>query len=456
MHICFAIPEYLPNPGGIATYYSRLAPLLLKDGHIVTILHIGYDEPVREPRGIQIVDLRKSRRNRERQLFRLLTETYHLPVFAMASGLAMRDWLRANAKKEGIDIVEGADFLGMSALLLDDDLPPHLLTCHGSYGQICHYTGKKLVQEEDQIVASLELVSLSNADGVIAYSPSNADCWSDYMGRTVSMTRAPWTSSSAVDAEFEKSGGGAEMVNGLVIGRFQIWKGAIVLLDALNHYPKETSGVLINWIGGECEHPETGEPLSEFARKRYPEIWGKRFFYESQINRKEVQKRQAKADFVVVPSTWDTFSFAALEAMDLGKPLIISNAVGASYLCENEQNALLFQSGDTAGLANALQMFRKNPVKAYEMGCNLRTKVVSEFTSEKILEDRRSSYKCAQMQKMTRTSNAFHASILNPILNPIIRVAEQFDKLDTRDLQKWPGKMLLKDLLRRMRSRWLR
>jgi glycosyltransferase involved in cell wall biosynthesis len=57
----------------------------------------------------------------------------------------------------------------------------------------------------------------------------------------------------------------------------------------------------------------------------------------------------------IASSHVETFSLAALEAMAMGKPMVMSDIGGASEQIVNGYNGYLYSPGDVSGLANALR-----------------------------------------------------------------------------------------------------
>jgi glycosyltransferase involved in cell wall biosynthesis len=77
----------------------------------------------------------------------------------------------------------------------------------------------------------------------------------------------------------------------------------------------------------------------------------------------------------------ETFSIAALEAMALGKPLVMSDIGGASEQVVHNQTGLLFEPGDIEALTGQLQALLSGPLRA-QMGSAARRRVRQLFTVE--------------------------------------------------------------------------
>jgi glycosyltransferase involved in cell wall biosynthesis len=93
----------------------------------------------------------------------------------------------------------------------------------------------------------------------------------------------------------------------------------------------------------------------------------------------------AACDVMVLASHYiETFSLSALEAMALGKPMIMSEVGGAAEQVTHGYNGLLFPAGDTRALANAMLAVKKENADG-KMSVNARKSVVERFSSEKMI-----------------------------------------------------------------------
>ena len=103
----------------------------------------------------------------------------------------------------------------------------------------------------------------------------------------------------------------------------------------------------------------------------------------------EIQDRQKyfellnKVDFVVVPSRDESCSLVALEAAMMGKPLLVSENVGAKYLCKGESETI-FKTGDIEDLRRKIEKFISLGHKGLkEKGVFFRKNYLEDSTFEK-------------------------------------------------------------------------
>jgi glycosyltransferase involved in cell wall biosynthesis len=93
----------------------------------------------------------------------------------------------------------------------------------------------------------------------------------------------------------------------------------------------------------------------------------------------DVRPYIACCDVMTLVSHTETFSFAALESMALGKPLVMSDIGGASEQVVHGQTGLLFEPRDIAALTEQLAILKSAPLRA-RMGAAAERRVHELFT----------------------------------------------------------------------------
>lgn len=132
-------------------------------------------------------------------------------------------------------------------------------------------------------------------------------------------------------------------------GRVDARKGALVLLEAfaelLGSGPSATPRLIYSGIGPDSER--VVERVSELGLGGHVTVSG----YAEYDRTPEVYR---SADLFVSPTFAEGFSNTILEAMATGIPVVSTDAVGVVDCLRHEENALLTEPGDAAGLAAAL------------------------------------------------------------------------------------------------------
>lgn len=91
------------------------------------------------------------------------------------------------------------------------------------------------------------------------------------------------------------------------------------------------------------------------------------------------------ADVFALPSMYESFGLAALEAMACGVPVVASNAGGIPEVVEHEVTGALAPVGDVDGLARALEYVLSDEDRRREMGRASRERAERLYSLDRIL-----------------------------------------------------------------------
>ena len=345
MTLLFVLPEYPPDyGGGIATYYSALLPALVEQGHTVDVL-VGsaFTSGSREYEH-QGVTVRMLEGRRTEKLMPFYSRYAATPEVQRHLAASRALWEQTDGGA-GYDVVETVDWGLLFAPWVAEAEVPVRVRMAGSSGQISTYDtvpGKELAGE---LLRLIEVGLLPAAHALHSTSRANVAFWERMTGRPVTYAPPP-----VVPREVAE---GPRRAQGFVAARVQEWKGPQVLADALRQLGP--AAPVVEWAGRTVPHPRTGEPYDDVLRREYPGVWGDRVVQIGRIPPDEVARRQATAQFVVVPSLWDVYNFSASEAMLQGAMLICSDGAGSVDLVTHGQNGFVFASGNAGDLAEQVQ-----------------------------------------------------------------------------------------------------
>ncbi len=159
----------------------------------------------------------------------------------------------------------------------------------------------------------------------------------------------------------------------LFAGTKNYHKGAIHLLDAVQNIISEMKNLALVGLG---------LPTPEWEKKKagFPQIHLLDLGYVS-----EEEKRDAfqACDLFVMPSRYDSFGIAYLEAWQFGKPVIGARIGAIPEVIEEGEDGLLVEFGNTDQLASAILSLLKNDDLRKRMGKKGRRKVAERFDWQK-------------------------------------------------------------------------
>jgi glycosyltransferase involved in cell wall biosynthesis len=187
----------------------------------------------------------------------------------------------------------------------------------------------------------------------------------------------------------------------LFLGALNRRKGASVFLKAI---PKTEASKKISTfaiIGDFTEYNRRFIRRWEEAKETMrAQLTGARVEYLGRVSSFEVLRQIKLASVVVIPSLFDGFSRALVEALILGRPVITTDKVGAHPLVQTHQCGIVIPANDPDALARAIDL-ALNPsapfaANAQRVGRNL----IHEFSPETIaLQIARHLYEIAAPEK---------------------------------------------------------
>ena len=178
-----------------------------------------------------------------------------------------------------------------------------------------------------------------------------------------------------VREKYRKRNSLSNKINFLIMGSMIERKAYDVFLDSFFLLEEKLANKCVVHYAGEI-------PDSEYANKILSKIEN----YKNIINHgivlgEEKYELFQKCDLVVVPSKDESCSLVALEAAMMGKPVIITENVGAKYMVDS-QNGWMIKVDDVEGLHRLLREIIEGKYNLLEMGRQSRKKYIKYATEE--------------------------------------------------------------------------
>ncbi len=158
----------------------------------------------------------------------------------------------------------------------------------------------------------------------------------------------------------------------LYVGRLEYEKGIHDLIAALPRIRRTHPGTTLTIAG---EGTQLDWLIEEARRHRVL----KATTFHGHLDHTELLDALHSAHAVVLPSHYEPFGIAALEAAAAGAPLVTSNVGGLGELVINGQTGMSFAPRDLAGLATAVRQVLDDPDKAQQRAIAARERLTSDF-----------------------------------------------------------------------------
>jgi len=195
---------------------------------------------------------------------------------------------------------------------------------------------------------------------------------------------------NAVDAERfrpqptdfrQRNGIGEETFVALYVARFQAFKNHQVLLDAFARFTKNHPDSRLVLAGS--------GPLRERTEHQAVKLGiADRVLFLGEVSYQDLPRVYAAAELKVISSDYESFCFAAIEAMSTALPVLTTDCAWVPRLV-GEGAGLVVPVGDAAALAAGWKQLAGNPALCQRMGAAGRQQVLEHHTwpasAEKLL-----------------------------------------------------------------------
>jgi glycosyltransferase involved in cell wall biosynthesis/GT2 family glycosyltransferase len=171
------------------------------------------------------------------------------------------------------------------------------------------------------------------------------------------------------------------------VGRFEIRKGIDTFLEAVAEVAPDFPDVDFVAAGEDRPLAPGLDPYGEHWRATVAdEPWADRVRFVGQVTDEELHRLYAASDVVVLPSRYESFGLVMVEAMMHGKALISCDTSGIRDVVRNGTDGVLVEPGDSKALAYELRELLRNPQRRAELGAAGRRRFLDAFQIDRFAE----------------------------------------------------------------------
>jgi glycosyltransferase involved in cell wall biosynthesis len=384
MHIAFWSPGWPLEKyqNGIITYVHWMKRELERQGHRVSVFTELLDSSSTEPRIYRV-----RRGLRDRVLRRLIGRRVPAgsDVFAFSAIIA-REILRVH-RRDPIDVVEMEESFGWFADIARRTSLPLLVKLHGP-------AFLSMVEEEIDTPFAQEKVeregrALKLANAVISPSRSTLERTTERYCLAPKV-RAHIVNPLVMDDDTPLWRLEAcERNTILFVGRFDLRKGADIMLKAFRTALRARPDLRLIFVG-----PDHGLPASDGTRVQFvpycESLFGvelrDRVDFRGRMPNREIAKLRTRAMVTVVASRWENQSYALLEAMFQGCPLVSTDAGGCPESVVNGVTGRLAKSEDPDDFAAQILATIEDPEGACAMGQKARRYLLERHSPKQVAD----------------------------------------------------------------------
>jgi glycosyltransferase involved in cell wall biosynthesis len=377
MHIAFLTPEYphskISHSGGLGTSIKNLTEALVPKGVQVTVFVYAQKETVVfEEKGIQFHLIA----NKSYKAFKWFLYRKHI-----------QNYCNTVIKKENIDILEAADWTGITAFM--KFVVPLIIRFHGSDTYFCHI--EKRPQKRKNFW--FEKLATHSAQAFIApttfagqlskklFKIKNKTIKTIHYGLVLEQFQ------NEKPADFEP-----EVI--LYIGTIIRKKGVFELPTILKQVTAQKPNVKLVLIGMNAADIYTQNPSTwALLEQEFKNLKLNNYKYLGQIPYDAVRQYIQKAQLCVFPSFAETLGMVTIESMALQKPVVNTNIGWAQELMVDGESGFLVHPQDHQLFAQRIVTILNNPDQGLEMGQRAKQFVEQHFDINKIVMENIQFYK---------------------------------------------------------------
>jgi len=155
----------------------------------------------------------------------------------------------------------------------------------------------------------------------------------------------------------------------VLVGTVQPRKGVIAWTESLQRVLRARPRARAILIGPDTPTAPGGTSMAAHLRELVDPTLRDRWEWTGPLPHAQVTALVARAALLVVPSVFESFSFAAVEALDLGTPTLVSDCTG---IAEHVPELPTFPTGDVDALVDAQLRILADPVAARQQALAAR------------------------------------------------------------------------------------
>ena len=160
----------------------------------------------------------------------------------------------------------------------------------------------------------------------------------------------------------------------LCFGRIVNEKGFDLAIEAVSIISKKYSGIKLIIAGDGPAKDELIKKTKKLGIENNVDFLG-------WINPDEIPNIINKSSIVIVPSRWkEAFGQVALQAMQLGRPVIAADSGGLKEIIDNKLNGILVEKENPSAIAEAVIFLIENKKNALNLGLNGKKTAQDKFS----------------------------------------------------------------------------
>lgn len=183
------------------------------------------------------------------------------------------------------------------------------------------------------------------------------------------------------------------------IGNLMRGKGVLELAAAVPDILDAHPGATFRFVGHSDESPVKGVGMRTYLEEQL-EPYANAVVFTGPVSMSQITVELARSDIVVLPSRWENFPYACLEAMAAGRAIVASRNGGMREQLADGAVGELIDPGDSVQLGAAVRRLLADPQRRMSMGAAARKRVLDVYSYEALAESYERAYGLAISRRM--------------------------------------------------------
>ena len=172
----------------------------------------------------------------------------------------------------------------------------------------------------------------------------------------------------------------------LCIGRLTVQKGFDVAIDAAALMVERLPLLKLTIAGEGTELSNLRERVARHGLENHVEFLGA-------VSQDRVMRLMDESNVILMPSRFEGFPLVALEAAQIGRPIVGTNVDGLAEAVVHDETGVLVDTEDAMGLANSVISLLGDPDRARRLAELARQRVERKFTLQACSRDYENLYR---------------------------------------------------------------
>ncbi len=400
MRILFISSEYPPETGygGIGTYCRFIAETLALNGHNVFVISrsVTGQSTITIQNGVEVhrIPILPYSLPKQRIFYPLRKLCYKtIPNTLNRIAWAKSAWTRYEVflKSPDFDIIEYPE-CGAEGYYFSRSRLPSAVRLHTPWSMI-----RKLDRLDEHpfdrlILTQLEKITVKNSR--ITSSPSHA---------LANLLKKEWNLENIavypnpIPIENFSLNPNLKAKQWIYTGRIEYRKGTHLLLDAYARLSESCHAPPLLLIGRPFGILSDGTSYEECIARLIEDLGiAHKVTWIKGVPQNEISSFLQNSSVAFFPSLWENFPYTCLEAMASGIAVCASDCGGYPEMVDNQQNGLLFKTGDVPSLVSQMTRLLQDCELVKKLGKNARIKVNTCFDSNVIYQKALNFYQTIQ------------------------------------------------------------